>query len=103
MMMATSFRIESTVQGHHIFKDTWTPYINEELLSCSGSVEEGNVFDEHAVAVRRDERVVHKRHSKMICEITGHRHDSRYLSQIKGQSFEERSCTYIFEGEQNHI
>ena len=71
------------------------------------------MFDEHTVAVHRDERVighfpheisrflVHKRHSKMTC--TGHRHDSRYLSQIKGQSFEERPCTYIFEGKQNHI
>ena len=73
------------------------------------------MFDEHAVAVRRDKSVVghlpheisrfyvHKRHSKMTCEITGHCHDSRYLSQIKGQSFEERPCTYIFEGKQNHI
>ena len=79
MTMATSFRIESTVRGHHIFKDTWTPYV-----------------EEHAVAVRRDKSVVghlpheilrffvHKRHSKMTCEITGHRHDSRYLSQIMG-------------------
>ena len=63
------------------------------------------MFVEHAMAVRRDERVVglsrffvHKRHSKMTCEITRHRHDSRCLSQIKGQSFEERPCTYIFEG-----
>ena len=81
------------------------PYINEELLSCSGSVEEGNVFDEHAMAIRKDERIVgpheisrlfvHKRHSKMTCEITGHRHDSRYLSQIKGQSSEERPCVHF--------
>ena len=46
------------------------------------------MFDEHAVAVRRDKSVVghllheisrffvHKRHSKMTCEITGYRHDS---------------------------
>ena len=73
------------------------------------------MFDEHAVAVRRDKSVVghlpheisrffvHKRYSKMTCEITEHRHDSRYLSQIKGQSFEERPCMYIFEGKQNHI
>ena len=66
------------------------------------------MIDEHAVAVRRDKSVVghlpheisrffvHKRNH-------GHRHDSRYLSQIKGQSFEERPCTYIFEGKQNHI
>ena len=43
------------------------------------------MFDEYAMPVRRDERVVslpheisrffvQKRHSKMTCEITGHRH-----------------------------
>ena len=72
------------------------------------------MFVEHAMAVRTDKCVVslpreisrffvHKRQSKMTCEITGHRHDSRYLSQIKAQNFEERPCTYIFEVKQNHI
>ena len=42
---------------------------------------------------------LHKRHSKMTCEITGHRHDSRYLSQ----SFKESACTNIFHCKQNHI
>ena len=57
------------------------------------------MFDEHAVAVRRDKRslVTFTRDFKVL------RHDYRYLSQIKGQSFEERPCTYIFEGKQNHI
>ena len=29
--MATSFRIESTVRGHHVYKASWSPYIGEEL------------------------------------------------------------------------
>ena len=111
MTMATSFRIESTVRGHHIFKDTWTSHINEELAV---QVEEGNVFNEHAVAVQnRDERVVghlpreisrkcwfflRKKHSKMTCKITGHRH----LSKFRGKGLVV-PCIYIFEGKQNHI
>ncbi len=30
-MMAASFRIESTVRGHHVFKDIWTPCNSERL------------------------------------------------------------------------
>ena len=29
--MATSFGIESTVQGHHVYKSLWTPVMGEEL------------------------------------------------------------------------
>ena len=29
--MAMSFKIESTVRGHHIYKASWSPYIGEEL------------------------------------------------------------------------
>ena len=67
------------------------------------------MFDEHAVAVRRDKSVVghlpheisrfyvHKRHSKMTCEITGHCHDSRYLSQIdKGPEFRGKALHVHF-------
>ena len=66
------------------------------------------MFNEHAVAVRRDKSVVghlpheisrffvHKRHSKMTCEITGHRHDSRYLSQIKGQTVSRKGLARTF-------
>ena len=27
----SSFSIESMVRGHHIYKERWSPYINEEL------------------------------------------------------------------------
>ena len=43
------------IRGHHVSKKFWTPYIGEELsLSC----EEGNVYDKHAVAVRKADCVV---------------------------------------------
>ena len=29
--MAKSFRIESVVSGHHIYKTLWTPRLKEEL------------------------------------------------------------------------
>ena len=111
MTIGTSFRIESTVRGHHIFKDTWTPYIDKELAV---QVEEGNVFDEHSVAVQnRGERVVghlprefsrmcwfflRKRHNKMTCKMTGHCH----LSEFRAKGLVV-PCTYIFEGKQKHI
>ena len=53
--MATSFRIKSTVRGHHVFKDVWTPCINEQLQV---HIEEGNAFDVHAVAVWKDGQAV---------------------------------------------
>ena len=45
--MATSFRIESSVHGHHVYKDVWSPVIGDELLV---QVEEHNTFDEFAMA-----------------------------------------------------
>ena len=45
--MATSFRIESTVRGHHVYKASWSPYIGEELpVQC----EVNNIHDDFAVA-----------------------------------------------------
>ena len=108
--MATLFRIESTVRGHHVFKDVWTPYINKQL---DVHIEEGNAFDEHAVAVWKDGQVVghlpreiattcwyflRKRNSRIVCKITGHRH----LSEIRRKGLVV-PCIYTFEGKQNHI
>ena len=41
------FELESFIRGHHIYKDVWTPVVNEEL-SCRR--EEGNISDPYAVA-----------------------------------------------------
>ena len=108
--MATSFRIESTVRGHHVFKDVWTPCINEQLQV---HIEEGNAFDEHAVAVWKDGQAVghlpreiattcwhflRRRNSRILCQITGHRR----CSEIRGKGLVV-PCIYTFEGKQNHI
>ena len=108
--MARSFRIESTVRGHHVYKTHWRPEINEELR-CE--VERGNSFDRYAVAVMKDRGVVghvprelartsfyflQKQHSRMHCKITGH----RKLSEISGKGLVV-PCTYIFTGKTKHI
>ena len=61
--MATSYRIESSVCGHHIYKDVWSPVIGDELLV---EVEEHNTFNEFAVAVMKNSSVVSHVTSK-IC------------------------------------
>ena len=53
--MATSFRIESTVRGHHVYKSLWTPVMGEEL---NVQIEDSNIFDEFAVAVFKDGIIV---------------------------------------------
>ena len=53
--MATSFRIESTVRGHHVYKALWSPYIGEELpVQC----EVNNIHDDFAVAVLKNSNTV---------------------------------------------
>ena len=48
--MATSYRIESSVCGHHVYEDVSSPVIGDELPA---EVEEHNTFDEFAVAVMK--------------------------------------------------
>ena len=49
--MATTFRIESTVGGHHVYKAAWSPYIGEELpVQC----EVNNIHDDFVVAVLKN-------------------------------------------------
>ena len=49
--MATTFRIESTVRGHRIYKAAWSPYIGEELPVQR---EVNNIHDDFAVAVLKN-------------------------------------------------
>ena len=108
--MATSFRIENTVWGHHVYKSLWTPVMGKELHA---QTEDSNIFDEFAVAVFKDGIVVghvprelartcwyflKKWHSCMICKITGHRR----LSEIEGKGLIV-PCVYIFTGKTKHI
>ena len=45
----------SVIRGHHVYKETWTPYLSEELTT---NVEEGNLFDRHAIAVLKNGEIV---------------------------------------------
>ena len=47
--------IESVIRGHHIFKSIWTPFIWEILPP---KVEVGNVHDNQAVAVSKNDNTV---------------------------------------------
>lgn len=49
-----SFHIQSTVRGHHIFKEVWSPPVGEELpVHC----ESNNDHDPFAVAVLKDNTI----------------------------------------------
>ena len=52
---ATTFRIESTVRGHHVYKAAWSPYIGEELPVQH---EVNNIHDDFAVAVLKNGNTV---------------------------------------------
>ena len=95
-----SFILESVVCGHHIYKQTWTPFLGEKLLI---GIEEDNSNDARAVAIlkgavvvghlpRETARIVWdflKRGGNGCCEITGRRKKGKGL---------EVSCVYTFSG-----
>ena len=95
----------SIIRGHHVYKDTRTPYIGEELmLDC----EHTNQFDRHAVAVmKRGEIVGHmpraiaklswfflKRGDTIEAVVTGKRKKGLRL---------EVPCDFIYSGPQRMI
>ena len=103
--MAESFSIESTVRGHHVYKESWSSSISKEL---STQPESDNVFDKFAVAVLKDNIIVghipreisricwyflQKRQSSIVCRITDHRR----LSDVEGKGLVV-PCIYIFAG-----
>ena len=50
-----SHEVESCVRGFHVYKDKWTPTIGE-TLSCE--LEDGNLFDPYAVAIKKGTNVI---------------------------------------------
>ena len=99
--MATSFRIESTVRGHHVYKASWSPYIGEELpVQC----EVNNIHDDFAVAVLKNSNTVghvpreisrvcwyflHKSGNEMTCIVNG----DRRRSEVDGKDSWFLVCT----------
>ena len=77
-------QFESSIRGHHIYKNVWTPSIGESLSLALESV---NSHDRFAVSLVKDERVVGhvprevtriffylmQRHETISVEVTGHR------------------------------
>ena len=47
--------VESCVHGFHVYKDTWTP-VTGKVLSCK--MEDGNLFDPYAVAIKKGSEVI---------------------------------------------
>ena len=100
--MAMSFRIESTVRGHHVYKASWSPYIGEELpVQC----EVNNIHDDFAVAVLKNSNTVghipwenSKSGSEMTCIVNG----DRRRSEVDGKGLVV-PCVYIFKGKQKNL
>lgn len=102
---SSCFDFESVIRGHHIYKSSWTPVIDEELAVCG---ELGNVYDRHAVCIKKDgnivghvprelARIIRKflgKGGKAICIVSGHRKRGKGL---------EVPCTYQFSGKRKLI
>ena len=110
LTMATTFRIESTVRGHHVYKAAWSPYIGEELPVQR---EVNNIHDDYSVAVLKNGNTVghvpreisrvcwyflHKSGSEMTCIING----DRRRSEVDGKGLVV-PCVYIFRGKQKDL
>ena len=110
LTMATTFRIESTVRGHYVYKAAWSPYIGEELPVQR---EVNNIHDDFAVAVLKNGNTVghvpreisrvcwyflHKSGSEMTCIVSG----DRRRSEVDGKGLVV-PCVYIFRGKQKHL
>ena len=110
LTMAMTFRIESTVRGHHVYKAAWSPYIGEELPVQR---EVNNIHDDFAVAVLKNGNTVghvpreisrvcwyflHKSGSEMTCIVNG----DRRRSEVDGKGLVV-PCVYIFRGKQKHL
>lgn len=102
--------VESCVRGLHVYKDTWTPSVGEEL-PCKR--ETGNDKDRYAVAVMRGDTIVGhvprkisaacslflRRNGTIRCTVTG----SRRFSADLPQGGLEVPCELKFKGEPNDV
>lgn len=55
LIIMSSTELESYVKGYHVYKDIWTPVVNEELKT---EMEPGNVKDKYAVCVKKNTSIV---------------------------------------------
>ena len=78
------FMLDSTVRGHHVYKQVWTPVVGQQLQV---EAETGNVHDPHAVCTIHAGVIVGhmpreiantafhflQHGGRITCEVTGHR------------------------------
>ena len=88
--MEFSLQFKSSIRGHHIYKNLWTPSIGESL---SLALESGNSHNRFTVSLVKDERVVGhvprevsriffyfmQCHGTISVEVTGHRRYGMHL------------------------
>ena len=81
LTMATTFRIESTVRGHRVYKAAWSPYIGEELPVQR---EVNNIHDDFAVAVLKNGNTVGHvpREISRVCWYFLHKSGSEMTSMV---------------------
>ena len=102
--------IDSCIRGHHIYKEVWSPFVNEKL-TCA--IEEGNNHDPYAVAVMKGELIVGHvpRKISATCSlflrrnrlITARVTDSRQYSRDLPQGGLEVPCVLKFIGEEKYV
>ena len=104
-MVVAEFNLSCAVRGHHVYKDIWTPFVNEELTVVC---ESGNIHNPDAVSVMKGGTIVghmprslsrvvwfYISHGGTVkCIITGHRKFGVGL---------EVPCIYEFKGHKRII
>lgn len=103
--MARSFRIQSTVHGHHIYKKVLSLRVRKELPVCC---ESDNDHESYAVAVFKDDTIVchvlleisrvcwfvlQKNSREMTCQVDG----NGRKSALEGKGLVV-PCVYVFRG-----
>ena len=53
IILEKSYEIEAFVMGHHVYKQTWTPFVGEKL---DAAVQPSNIKDKYAVAIFQGRR-----------------------------------------------
>ena len=99
--------VDSCIRGHHIYKEVWSPFVDEELIW------EGNNHDPYAVAAMKGELIVGhvSRKISATCSlllrrnglITARVTDSRQYSRDLPQGGLEVPCVLKFIGEAKYV
>ena len=56
IILGKSYEIEAFVMGHHVYKQTWTPFVEQKL---DAAMQPSNIKDKYAVAIFQGGRNSH--------------------------------------------